>query len=314
MEKALDKTKRLIQKSQNVLILLHEFPDGDTIASSLALYLYLSGEGKRVDLVVKGNIPRYFRFLTAPYSIKNDFLLGDYDLIFAVDCGDSKRTGFPIRVEQIALSKPIINIDHHSTNSLKKYAKVNLVDENASAAAEIVYKLIGYLGGKIDSRIATYILAAIYYDTGGFQHSNVTSETLRIASECLSHGARIGLISDNVVNARSSSGLKLWGQALQNMKIKNRMAVSYLSSDDIALSGAQNDDAAGVVNLMNTIPQVRLAILFIDSPDGKIRASLRTEESGVDLSRLARLFGGGGHRKAAGFTLEKSEFLGIINR
>ena len=314
MEKALDKAKRLIQKSQHVLILLHEFPDGDTIASSLALYLHLQSEGKQVDLVVKGDVPKYFQFLTAPYNIKNDFLLGDYDLIFAIDCGDAKRTGFPIRVEKIALPKPIINIDHHSTNSLKKYAKINLVDEKAAAAAEIVYKLICYLGGKIDSRIATYILAAIYYDTGGFQHSNVTADTLKIASECLSHGARIGLISDNVANARSSSGLKLWGQALKNMKIKNGMAVSYLSSDDIASSGAKSDDAAGVVNLMNTIPQVRFAILFIDSPDGKIRASLRTEENDVDLSRLARLFGGGGHKKAAGFTLEKSEFLGIVNR
>lgn len=314
MEKALHRTKRLIQKSQHVLILLHEFPDGDTIASSLALYLHLQSKGKRADLVVKGGIPSYFRFLTAPYNIKNDFLLGDYDLIFAIDCGDSKRTGFPMRVENIASSKAIVNIDHHSTNSLKKYAKINLVDEKAAAAAEIVYNLIRYLGGKIDSRIATYILAAIYYDTGGFQHSNVTSDTLKIASDCLSHGARIGLISDNVANARSSSGLKLWGQALKNMKIKNNIAVSYLSSDDIASSGAQNEDSAGVVNLMNTIPLVRLAILFIDSPDGKIRASLRTEENDVDLSQLARLFGGGGHKKAAGFTLEKSEFLGIVDR
>lgn len=314
MEKALERTKRLIAKSQSILVLLHEFPDGDTIASSLALYLYLISKKKKADLAVKGEIPKYFRFLTAPYTIKSDFLLGDYDLIIAVDCGDAKRTGFPIRIEQIALSKPIINIDHHNTNSLKKYAKVNLVDESASAAAEIVYKILVYLNGKIDSKIATYILAAIYYDTGGFQHSNVTSETLKIASECLSCGARIGLISDNIVNARSSSGLKLWGQALQNMKIKNKIAVSYLSLDDITSSGAKSDDSAGVVNLMNTIPQVRIAILFIDSPDGKIRASLRTEENDIDLSRLARLFGGGGHKKAAGFTLEKNEFLGIINR
>jgi len=314
MEKAFERAKRLIYKSQNILILLHEFPDGDTIASSLALYLYSINKKKKADLAVKGEIPKYFRFLTTPYTIKNDFLLGDYDLIIAVDCGDAKRTGFPMRIEQIALSKPIINIDHHSTNSLKKYAKVNLVDENASAAAEIVYKMLVYLNGKIDSKVATYILTAIYYDTGGFQHSNITSETLKIASECLSRGARIGLISNNVVNTRSSSGLKLWGKALSNMRIKNRIAVSYLSYDDIDSSGAASDDAAGVVNLMNTIPQVRLAILFVATPDGKIKASLRTEENDVDVSRFARLFGGGGHKKAAGFTLEKNEFLNIISR
>lgn len=304
MEKAFNKAKKLISKSQNILVLLHEFPDGDTIASSIALYLFLRRVEKKVDLAVKGEIPDYFKFLTAPYLIKNDFLLGDYDLIIAVDCGDSKRTGFPMRIENIARSKPIINIDHHSSNNLKKHAKINLVDEKAAAAAEVIFKFFKYLDIKIESRMATYILAAIYYDTGGFQHSNVTSDTLNIASECLKRGARVGLIADNVVNSRSSSGLKLWGMVLTRMKIKNKIALSYLSHDDILLSGAKSEDAAGVVNLMNSLPEAKVAILFVYTPDDKIKASLRTEEDNIDVSRLARLFGGGGHKKAAGFTLD----------
>jgi len=272
--------------------------------TSLALYLFLIGRKKKADLAVKGDIPDYFKFLTASHSIKKDFLLGDYDLIIAVDCGDSKRTGFPIRIENIAKSKPIINIDHHSSNNLKKYAKINLVDEKAAAAAEVIFKFFKYLNVKIESRMATYILAAIYYDTGGFQHSNVTSDTLNIASECLRRGARVGLIADNVTNSRSSSGLKLWGTVLTNMKIKNKIALSYLSYQDILSNGAKSEDAAGVVNLMNSLPEAKVAILFVDTPDDKIKASLRTEEDDIDVSKFARLFGGGGHKKAAGFTLD----------
>ncbi len=313
MEKAFEKTKKIICKSRKVLIILHEFPDGDTIASSLALYSFLIRKNIDVDLAVKGEIPKYFRFLTATYSIKNDFLLGDYDLVIAVDCGDSNRTGFPVRIEQISNIKQFINIDHHFTNNLTKYANVNLVDEYASSAAEIVYQLLHYLGAKIDSRIATFLLAGIYYDTGGFYHSNVTEKTLKISSECLRRGARVGLIADNVANSRTVSSLKLWGKALKNMKIKNRVVVSYLSYRDISGSGAKAEDAAGIANLMNTLPEAKIAILFVDTPDGKIKASIRTEENNVDVSLIAKLFDGGGHKKAAGFTLEKDEFLSIIS-
>lgn len=312
MEKAFRQAYRLISKSQNILLIFHECPDGDAIASSLAMYIFLTGLEKRTDLAVKDEIPKYFNFLVASYSIKRDFLLGDYDLVIAVDCGDSRRTGFPARIEAIAKVKPLINIDHHSSNNLKKYAGVNLVDENAAATAEVVYRFLKYLKVKIDSRIATYILAAIYYDTGGFYHSNVTSSTLNIASECLRHGARFGLIADNAVNVRSSSGLKLWGSALVNMRIKNNIAFSYLDHQVVLANGAKPDDAAGVVNLINSLPEAKVAILFIDTPDGKIKASLRTEESDIDVSKLARLFGGGGHRRAAGFTLEKKDFLDIV--
>jgi len=305
MAKPFEDTKKLFTKSRSILLILHEFPDGDTIASSLALYEYLKSAGKKVDLAVKGAIPEFFRFLTAPYKIKSDFLLGDYDLVVAVDCGDAQRTGFPVRVEKISKTKPIINIDHHLANNLKKYAQVNLVDENASAAAELVYQLFEYLGAKINSTIATFILAAIYYDTGGFIHSNVTVETLRIVSECLRYGARIGLITDNIVNSRSSASLRLWGKVLKNMKVKGETVISRISHIDIDACGAQAEDTAGVVNLLNTLPRSKLAILFVDTPDGKIKASLRTEEDSVDVSRLARLFGGGGHKKAAGFTIDK---------
>ncbi|MCX6809536.1 MAG: bifunctional oligoribonuclease/PAP phosphatase NrnA [Candidatus Berkelbacteria bacterium] len=301
------KAKELFEKNQKILVVLHQFPDGDTISSSLALSVYLKRQGKKVDLAVKEEIPEVFHFLTNGIKIRDDFLLGDYDLIIAVDCGDAQRTGFPARLEQISRIKPLINIDHHLKNSLHKIATLNMIDTEASAAAEIVWDLLNYLEAEIDSKIATYILAGIYYDTGGFQHANVTAKTLKIASQCLRRGGRIGLISKNNITSKSPSGLKLWGIALNRVRINaNGIVSTYITLNDIKKSGAKSDDTSGIVNLINTIPNSKIAILFVETPDGTIKTSLRTERNDIDVSVLARLFGGGGHKKAAGFTLESN--------
>jgi len=311
--KEFEQAKKILDKSQKVLILLHQCPDGDTIASSLAISTHLKRIGKEVDLAVNDLIPEIFHFLTNDVEIKKDFLLGDYDLIMAIDCGDARRTGFPVRLEQIAKSKPLINIDHHLKNNLHKIAKVNLVDEKASAAAEIVFDLLKYLKAEIDSKIATYILAGIYYDTGGFQHANVTQRTLEISSECLGLGGHIGMVAKKISASKKPSGLKLWGIALSRMKLKtNGVVYTYLRSSDLKKVGAEIDEASGIVNLINSVPQSKVAILLIETPDGKIKASLRTESDDVDVSSIARIFGGGGHRKAAGFELSESfEQLGL---
>ena len=294
------------KKAQNILILLHNFPDGDTIASSLALSDYLKSINKKVDCAVKGQIPPVFNFLPGVSEIKNDFLLGDYDLIVAVDCGDTNRTGFPERLEQVCKNKTLINIDHHLRNNLHKIAKINLVDDRASATAEIIFKLLKYFGAKIDGRTATYILAGIYYDTGGFQHPNVTVETLRIASECLHLGGRIGIVSQHLSFSHRSSALKLWGIALRKMRQRaDGIVLSYLTREDLKSCEASEDDASGIVNLINTVPNTKIAILLLETETGKIKASLRTESDEIDVSQLARLFDGGGHRKAAGFLVDK---------
>lgn len=306
MTKEQKKIEQAFSKSSRILILLHQCPDGDTIASSLALKEFLVSSGKKVQLAVNGEIPEVFHFLTGVDEITNDFLLGDFDLVIAVDCGDIKRTGFPSRLEQHCKNKkPLINIDHHTKNDLHKIAKINLVDQRAAATAEIVWELLIALNGEISPRIATYILAGIYFDTGGFQHSNLTEKTLHIASNCLSCGGRMGLVSTRMSYSKSSSALRLWGMALSKMELNSDgIAVSYLSLDDIASVGAQADDSSGVVNLVNSVPSARVAILFVESPDGTIKASLRTESNSIDVAKLARVFGGGGHKKASGFTLE----------
>lgn len=305
MIKDFKKIKNYIERAHKILILLHQSPDGDTIASSLALKEYLLQQRKIIQLAVNGEIPDVFDFLPGVEEVTNDFLFGDFDLIFAVDCGDAKRTGFPDRLSSVCRTKPLINIDHHSRNDLHKIAKINLIDETAAAAAEIVWDLLNFMEAKINPRIATYILSAIYFDTGGFQHSNLTEKTLQIASACLSHGGRIALVSSNISNTKSLPAMRLWGVALSRIKIKDcGIAFSFLSGEDIKQAGSKADDASGIVNLINSIPSAKIAMLFVESPDGTIKASLRTESSKIDVAKFARIFGGGGHKKASGFTLE----------
>ncbi len=303
----LDKIISKIKNYQKFLLMIHEDPDGDTLAATVAVFLVLKNFKKNVNMVCKDDIPRPFLFLPASGEIKKDILFGDYEVIIIIDCGDLKRTGFPERLKKFAkISKNLINIDHHPKNDLWKIANLNLVEQNASSASEIVWDLFRKMKVQINKDIATALLTGIYTDTGGFKHSNTTPQTLEIASDLLNSGARLKIITRNVSLNKSIASMRLWGVALSRIHKNTKLQIvsSVITRADLQDCGATYADLAGVVNLMNTIPEARAAILFYEIPEGKIRASLRTEKEDVDVSKIAKLFGGGGHKKAAGFTID----------
>lgn len=292
-------------KYDRLLIILHEYPDGDTIGSSVALADALAQNKKYVRLVCRHPIPEPFQFLISNWQIENDFILGDWDAIILVDCGDLKRTGFSDRIKKFArVKKRLFVIDHHFRSDLHRIANFGIVDQSLSSAGEIVYRLLGDLGIKITSRFATPLLAALYTDTGGFMHSNTTSSTLKVASRLLNAGGRLKSITRKTRLSKSVAALKLWGIALGRLRRDSLGLVSsVLTQDDISSCRATDSDIAGVINLINTVPDARAAILLVETSLGKIKASLRTEHENVDVSRLAAIFGGGGHKKAAGFVV-----------
>lgn len=301
-----DKVISRIQNYQKILLMIHQDPDGDTIAASLAMYLALKILNKDIEMVCKDAVPRPFLFLKAAEKIKNDILFGDFEIIIVIDCGDLKRTGFAERLKKFAKKrKNLINIDHHPKNDLWKIANLNLVDQKVSSASEIVWQIIKKLPVKITAEIATAILTGIYTDTGGFKHSNTSPETLKISSELLNFGAKLKTITQNVALNRSISALKLWGIVFSRLRKNDDLQIvsSVITGDDLKKCLASYFDLAGVVNLMNTIPDAKATILFYENSSGDIQASLRTEKEKVDVSQIAKLFGGGGHKKAAGFTL-----------
>ena len=304
-----DKIIAKIQTIDNFLLMIHEEPDGDTVAATVALFLVLRKLRKKVSMVCKDEIPRPFLFLPEVEKIQKDILFGDFNCIIVIDSGDLKRTGFAERLKKFArVFKNLINIDHHPKNDLWKIANLNLVDQGASSAAEIVWQIIKRLPVSIDREMATAILTGIYTDTGGFKHSNTTPVTLEIASELLGYGAKLKTIAKNVALNKSVAALKLWGITLSRLHKNQELEIvsSVITSHDLQTCGATYYDLAGVVNLMNSIPDSRAAMLFFETREGELRASLRTEKDNVDVGKIAKLFGGGGHKKAAGFTIDAS--------
>lgn len=303
-EKVINKLKAF----EKVLLIIHENPDGDTLAAATVLYKVLKKLDKSPVLLCKDEIPKPFLFLDAVFEIHHDTLFGDYELIVVVDCGDLKRTGFPERLKKHVRSKNkfLINIDHHPKNDLHKIANINLVDFKASSTSEIVYELCEKMQIVLDKDMATSLLTGIYTDTGGFKHANTTEETLKIASDLMRSGARIKKISQNISLNKSVSAMNLWGIVLNRMRRHESLGIvsSVITQADLNKCKASDEDLAGVINLINTIPDSKAAIIFYETKDEKIRASIRTERDNIDVSRLANIFGGGGHKKASGFTVD----------
>lgn len=294
--------------ADKILLIIHENPDGDTLAAATVLYAVLKKMGKSPAMVCKDKIPKPFLFLPWVQDINHDLLFGDYDVITVIDCGDSKRTGFAERLKKFSQTKKktLINIDHHPKNDLHKIANYNLVDYDVSSTSEIVYDLCAKMNVSFDKDLATALLTGIYTDTGGFKHSNTSIKTLNIASELLKFGGRIKLITRNISMNKTVPAMKLWGVALNRMRKHASLGIvsTVITRQDLVNCGATDEDLGGVVNLINSVPEAKAAILFCETADGKIRASVRTESDKVDVSKIANIFGGGGHKKAAGFVVD----------
>lgn len=295
-----------LHRYDTILIIIHQFPDGDTIASSLALARALKKLGKLVTVAGKDPVPAPFTFLPESATIQRDFLGGDWQVIIVLDCGDLKRTGFVERIRAFARDKKrLVNIDHHPKNDLHKIANITYFDGSAAAVGEIVTDIIDLLGVRIDKEMATCLLTALYTDTGGFKHSNTTVKTLEYAARFMAAGARLKKISNNISNSKSVASLRIWGVILSRILYKPRIGLvsSVVTQQDLAECDATLDDLGGAVNLIGAVPGARASILFVELPDNQIKASLRTESDCVDVSKIAEIFGGGGHKKASGFII-----------
>ena len=301
------KLKDILNGGDSFLLICHRDPDGDALGSILALSEALKNEGKKVSMVCLDRVPVIFSFLPDVCQLKKDFLIGNFDAIVLLDNGDLRRTGFPERITRIKEKNiPLINIDHHPKNDLWKYATINYVNELASSTSELIYEIFNGLEWKITPKIATALLAGIFYDTGGFQHTNTSVAVLNIVSDLLKKGAKLKKVSGSISSSHSNSitRLKLWGIALDRLLINRQYGVasSFLLRKEIEKLNASDDEVSGLVNLISAIPDTQVALLLYETEDGKIKGSLRTEKDSVDLSKLARILGGGGHKKAAGFS------------
>ncbi len=289
-----------LRSAQNVLIGTHEHPDGDAISSSLAVLNALRLQGKRATVYIPDPAPEHLDFLPGFSELtttKPD--ARNYDTVLLLDYTQLYRTHLK---EEVHRHPNSICIDHHYDNAGETI--LNLIVGDAAATAHILYELFTENNVVITRDIATCLLTGIFTDTGSFMHDSVTPHILGIAAELMTKGARLSHIAHETYQKKDLPSLRIWGRALSRVMVNSEtdISVSVITYKDLAECQATLDDLSGVVNLLNTLPGTKFALLLAEYAPGKIKGSLRSEpHKEVNVSEIAQKLGGGGHRLASGF-------------
>ena len=292
-----------IKEADRILIIPHRNPDGDTIGSAMALYHSFCEMGKGVEVVCKDPAPTVFSFIPDVEQIKTHLSRLDYDLIFILDAGATYLTGWQESHPQLFdKTLPVVNIDHHPSNDY--YGKWNIVVDDAASTTMILYEFMTQLNLPFNRNIATALLTGIYTDTGSMMHSNTTKEVYQTAAKLLSKGANLRAIGKDIFNTTPISTMRLWGRVLRNTyQTPDGVTMSAVMEEDFRLAGATYEEMTGVVDYVNSIPGAKYSVILTER-EGKVKGSLRTLKDEIDVSAIAGQYGGGGHVKAAGFTIE----------
>lgn len=303
----------LLLASENILVTTHLHPDGDAVGSLLGSAGVIRALGKTVTAHTPDAPPSFLRFLPWFDTITHaPSPTTEYDLVLALDHSELSRTG--LADELLEGTVPVAAIDHHATADRR--ATVVLVVPEASATCELLAQLFPKLGLFIDAATATCLLTGIVTDTGSFQHANTSARALATAAALLEAGADFRAIIGGVFGGRTLPALKIMGRTLERLQANQATGavLSFVTENDLRECGATLDDLAGVVNLLNTIPEARFSLLLTEYEQGRLKGSLRSEPrtrttgslrdepaKSVDVSAIARRFGGGGHTLASGF-------------
>lgn len=291
-----------LERHSRFAIVSHARTDGDDLGSILALCSVIGGRGKHAVPIALGGVPPTLKFLPGQQDVVEVFDESDFDAIILSGCSQPARTGIPA-IEKSTL--PMLNIDHHPDN--KMYGEVNLVDHTKSSVAELVFDFIRSMDEVVTPDISKALLTGIFTDTGSFMHSNTTSDALGAAAELMSTGARTDQIHSFTYKGKDLGAMKAWALAMENARIDldNRIVISALSAEEMESIGTIPDDTfEGFTNFLSSVPEVRFAV-FMRQDGEYIKGSIRSEEQGgFNVSKLAKLFGGGGHTQASGFTVK----------
>jgi len=289
-----------IMESDSIAITFHVSPDGDSLGSSLALWAALKKLNKDVKIICNDVIPDVYNFLPGIGNISKDNKLSPgFDLVIVLDCGNKDRICSDIKFDGSCF---IINIDHHKSND--NYGDINYVDSTAAAVGEIVYKLIESLNVSLDPDIASNIYTSILTDTGAFRFSNTTADTLRIASELLDKVKfDFSDIYRRIYYSKDIKRIKLYGLVIDSMRLilDGKAVIMTITRDMLKSLETELGDTSDVINIGMEIDSIDTGILIKETEEG-LKISLRSKYL-FDVSKVASKFGGGGHIRAAGLTL-----------
>lgn len=293
----LDDILEEIKKAQTIAVLTHESPDGDAVSSSLSVMHAITQLGKEVDVIIP-EYSRDFQFLPGSEKILSQGKIENYDLVISVDCADLKR--LVGAKEYFENAKTTIEIDHHSVNGM--YADYNYVDPAAPSCCQVLIAMFEYYGVEITKDLATCILTGIITDTGGFQWGGVSPETFEFAAELVRKGAKLKEICRIALRKKSKAHCELEKLVYNRLEYfeGGKIALAYLTLEDYNSLNTEMGDDEGLVEMLRDIEGVEVAALLKEKEGANgFKGSLRSHET-VNVSDIALLLGGGGHRGAAG--------------
>jgi phosphoesterase RecJ-like protein len=293
-----EKILSAFRKEKRFLLAAHISPDGDAIGSCIALCNALDSLGKKTFVYSRDPVPKQYRFLPGNEKIMadpKDVVALDPALVL-LDCNSPERAG----LGRLDFRRCIV-IDHHETKT--DFGDVQWINPDAAAAGLMVYFLIKGLGCRITPDIAINLYTAVAVDTGTFRYSNTSSEVLRACAELVDYGAEPHLISDALYESWERKRFDLLVLALNTLEIRSGVAMTYLTKEMFEKTGTKPADTETFSNFPRRIDTAKISALFRELGGGQWKVSLRSKGD-VNVALMAELFGGGGHKNAAGYTIK----------
>ncbi len=292
----------LIRRSDSFVVAAHTNPDGDAIGSSVALAHILASLGKEICLYNQTPLARQYDWLELPCPMHNTLVGAEFNWIFVLDCGAPQRVGDELF--NIMSTRPVANIDHHLGNPM--FGQFNWVDERYPAVGAMIAELADELSIPLTGPLAEAVYLGIATDTGFFTFDNTTPEVMELAARLIRLGLSPGAVNAKIRNQWAVNRFKLWGESFATTELfyDGQVAVVQVTQGMFERTGTSAADCEEIVNFLRRLRGTRAAVILREEPDGAYKFSLRS--SGADnVQPVAALYGGGGHRNAAGGTIRE---------
>lgn len=295
----MNEVSQAIRGARSALVAAHLSPDVDAAGSLLAVGYILAYLQVNSMLLLEDGMPYEGRYLPGADRVVRE-AEGDFDLAIILDCSDLSRIG---RAAECAGKLPVVNIDHHVTNSC--FGTYNLVDPEMASTTQLVLRLAASMGVPLSPELSTCVLAGLVGDTQGFHTPNTDERALRDACLLMEAGADLWQANREIFQRRPRSHLTLWGSVLAKAVREDGLVWATIPLPLRRRAGVADEDDAGIVNFLMSTEGTIAAALFSERKDGTVNVNLRSLP-GVDVAAIAVAFGGGGHRQAAGCTVAGS--------
>lgn len=292
-----------LRSAHRVLALTHVSPDGDALGSLCFFSLLMEKLGKECVLYTAGPLPASLEFLPNFERIiidKTQIDFSSFDTFVTLDCATPERSNAAAEIFARSKEQIFIEIDHHPSSRVLADAELRIIE--SASTTQVLFELAKVIGVQVSPRMAKSLMTGIITDTASFIHPSASKQTISAAADMISRGASISRLHDQTSRTKTMLGLKLWGKALSRLTRNEKFNIVYtiITDADVVESGNDEDAVEGIAGFLASIEDAS-AILVLRETKGEIKGSLRTTKDAIDVNRLARGLGGGGHRRASGF-------------